>query len=336
MLHHGGDGDGGHDQNGGYVELGHGAAEIGQEGLESRPAGGFHAGKVDQCRAAGGYACEAGDDRHQIGPHHAQQDGNDLHHALTPDIGHNDDGHSHQGQPPAGGGVAHGGGGQVQADEDDDGPGDHRGQEAHDLMHPHQLDQPRQRQVQEPGHHDAPQGVGQLFLPGHAGVDARVQFGHGGEAPQVGEGGTQEGGHLQLGAHMEEQGAQPGEKQGGLDGQGQAVPLDQDGHQHGGAKHGEHVLEAQDEHFGHAQGAGVADRSLIVHSVLSLFLCIGADGLPRAKKRRSPNTAIVSCGKMETARPQAGRFIRQRHGSDHFPSPFRVRIMIPEAGRDHN
>ena len=58
---------------------------------------------------------------------------------------------------------------------------------------------------------------------GHAGVDALVHFAHGLKAAQEGEGGAQEGGDLQLGAQVEEQGAHPGEEQGGLDVQGQAV-----------------------------------------------------------------------------------------------------------------
>ena len=99
---------------------------------------------------------------------------------------------------------------------------------------------------------------------GHSGL----QLGHSGEAPQVGKGGAQEGGHLKLGAHMEKQGAHAGKEQGGLDGQGQSVALDQNGHQHGGPKHGKHVLKAQNQHLGQAQLPGVADGLVVVHFVL--------------------------------------------------------------------
>ena len=61
---------------------------------------------------------------------------------------------------------------------------------------------------------------------------------------------------------MEQQGAQTGEQQGGLDGQGQAVAGDQNGHQNGGAEHGEQVLQTQHQHAGYAQRPGVVDGLL--------------------------------------------------------------------------
>ena len=153
----------------------------------------------------------AGHQGNYIGPHHAQQDGDNLDHALAPDIGHNDDGHGHQGQPPAGGGVGHGGGGQVQSDQDDDGAGDHGGQVVHDPVDAHGLDDQGQDHIQKARHHDAAAGVLELFRGLHGGVDAGVHLRHGLEAAQEGKGGAQEGGDLQPGAHMEKEGAEAGE-----------------------------------------------------------------------------------------------------------------------------
>ena len=70
---------------------------------------------------------------------------------------------------------------------------------------------------------------------------------------------------------MEKQRADTGEKQGGLDVQGQAVALDQDGYQHRSAEHGKHVLETQDHHLGHTQLPGVIDGAVLfmVHDVSS-------------------------------------------------------------------
>ena len=252
VFHHGGQSDGGHDQDRCHVELGQ------DEGLEAHHLCRGHPGEVHLLR---------GQSR-RIGHQHAQEDGDDLDHALAPDVGGDDDGHSQDGQPPVGGGVIDGAGGQGQPDQDDDRAGDHRREEAHHLVYPHQLDQPGQGQIQQAGHHDPAQGVRQLLFPGHAGVDAGVQLCHGGESAQVGEGGAQEGGDPQLGAYMEEQGADPGEEQGGLDGQGQSIALYQDGHQDGGPEHSEHVLQSEDQHLGQAQLAGVADRSIVVHMVL--------------------------------------------------------------------
>ena len=283
MLHHGGNGDGSHDKDGGQVKLGD------DKGLNAHQLSTHHTGVVDEGDdvaggVQGGGPQGVGDKGHHIGPHHAQQDGDDLDHALAPDIGHHDDGHGHDGQPPAGGGVGHGGGGQVQADEDDDGAGDHGGQEAHDLLHTHQLDDTGQNHIQQAGHHNTAQGVLELFGGGHVGVLASGQFTDGLEAAQEGEGGAQEGGHLQLGTQVEKQGADTGKKQGGLNGQGQAVGVaHQHGHQHGGPEHGEHVLQAQNQHLGPAQDTGVLNgRLMVVHVILSFSLMFSQ------KKRQSP------------------------------------------------
>ena len=273
VLHHGGDGDGGHDQNGGDVKLGD------DELLQTHEVGTLDGGEVDQglhdavsvrqLRAAGG-----GDECHDVRAHHAQQNGNDLDHALTPDVGDDDDGDSHQSQPPAGGGVGHGGAGQVQADEDDDGAGNDGREEPHDLLGAHQLEQQRQHQIQQTRDHHAAQCVGQLLLAGHGGELAAVQIGYRLEAAQKGEGGAQEGGYLKLGADMEQQRADTGKQQRGLDGQGQTVALHQNGDQHRSAEHGKQVLQAQQEHPGDAQLTGVVDgvvSEFFVHVIVPLF-----------------------------------------------------------------
>ena len=241
VLHHGGDGDGGHHQDGGNVELGD------DELLEADQVGLTHGGEVHQglhdsvgVRQLG--TADRGDDGHNVAAYHAQQDGDDLHHALAPDVGYHDDGHGHQGQPPAGGGVVDGGAGEVQADHDDHGAGDDGGEVPHNGLGPQNLEQQGQHQVQKTGDDDAAQGVGQFQLRVQALIGGHG--GHGGEAAQIGEGGAQEGGHLEFGAKVEQQGAQTGHQQRGLDAQGQAVALDQNGYQHGGAEHGEQMLQA--------------------------------------------------------------------------------------------
>ena len=71
-----------------------------------------------------------------------------------------------------------------------------------------------------------------------------------------------------LGAEVDKQGAQAGEQQGGLNAEGQSIALHQERHQNGGAEHGKHVLEAQNQHFGQAQLPGIADGLVVVHFVL--------------------------------------------------------------------
>ena len=264
MLHHGGQGDGGHHQDSGEVKLGH------LEGGQAQDAGLAHGGEIDEgdglsCGVQHSDAAGVHDEGGDIGDHHAHQNGDDLEHPLPPDVEDDDGGQGDQGQRPAGGGVAHRGGGQGQANAHNDGAGDHRGQEAHDLLHAHQADDQGQRQVEQAGNHDAAAGIGQLILGRHVRIDAGVQIGHGAEAAQEGKGGAQKGRHPEFGAHMEEQGADAGKEQSGLDVQGQTVLLDQDGDQDGSAEHGEHVLEAQHQHLGGAQLPGVADGFVWIH-----------------------------------------------------------------------
>ena len=243
VLHHGGDGDGGHHQDGGNVKLGD------DEFLQAHKVGDGDLREVHLME----------DQRHDVAAHHTQQDGDDLDHALAPDIG----------------GVGHGGAGQVQTDEDDDGAGDDGGEEPHDLLGAHQLEQQGQHQIQQTRDHHAAQCVGQLLLAGHGGELAAVQIGYRLETAQKGEGGAQEGRDLELGADVEQQRADTGKQQGGLDGQGQAVAADQDGDQYRGAEHGEQVLEAQQQHPRDAQLPSVVDGILsefFVHVTVPLFL----------------------------------------------------------------
>src|SRR5699024_7872748 len=81
VLHHGGDGDGGHDKDGGQVKFGQ------EEGLDAHRGGGGQAGEVDEGHhvaggVQGGGPHGVGDQGHHVGAHHPQQDGDDLHHAL--------------------------------------------------------------------------------------------------------------------------------------------------------------------------------------------------------------------------------------------------------------
>ena len=141
------------------------------------------------------------------------------------------------------------------------------GEEPHDLLCAHQLEQQRQHQIQQARHHDAAHGIGQLVAVGHGGVPSGVEGRHGLEAAQIRKGRAQEGGDLQLGADVEQQRAETGKQQRGLDGQGQTVALHQNGDQHRSAEHGKQVLQAQQEHPGDAQLTGVVD------GVVSEFFC---------------------------------------------------------------
>ena len=258
VLHHGGDGDGGHDEDGGDVELGD--DELLQADQVRLADGGevderlHHAVRVRQLRTAGG-----GDERDEVAADYAEEDGDDLDHALAPDVGDDDDRHGDEREPPAGRGVVDRGAGEVQTDHDDHGAGDDGREVAHDLLRAEHFEQQREHEVEKTRDHDAAECVGELFIAAHTGVFAGVQLGDGLEAAEVGERGAEERGDLHLGADVEEERAEAGEEQSGLDGKRQAVALHEDGDEHRRAKHGEHVLQAQHQHSGGAQLAGVID-----------------------------------------------------------------------------
>ena len=86
--------------------------------------------------------------------------------------------------------VIDGGGGEVQADGDDDGARDDGREEAHDLLRAEGPDQRRQHRVDKTRAGHAEAGVGQELRVGEGIVD---QGGDGGVAAQEGEGGAQEG-----------------------------------------------------------------------------------------------------------------------------------------------
>ena len=187
---------------------------------------------VRQLRAA-----ERGNDRHKIAADHTQQNGDNLHHALAPDVGNHDDGHGHQCQPPAGLGVGNGGAGEVQSDHDDHGAGNDGREIAHNGLGTQHLEKQRQHQIQKARNNDAAQRVGQLQLRVKTLVGRHG--GHCGKAAEIGKRGPEKRGNLELRAHMEQQRTETRHQQRGLDAQRQTVALHQNRHQHRGAEHSE-------------------------------------------------------------------------------------------------
>ena len=279
--------------------------------------------------ASGSCAAGAGDDRDDVGADDAEQDGDDLDHALAPDVGDHDDGHSDEGEPPAGGGVIDGGAGEVQTDHDDHRARDDGREVTHDLFRAEHLEEECEHEVEETCDHDAAERVGELrfgietFVGGHR----RDR----GEAAEVGERGAEERGDLELGAHVEQQRAETGEQQRRLDGERQAVALHEDGDEHCCAEHGEHVLQAQDQHSGGAQLSGVVDgfvSEFFLHVIFPLcFLLIFYSHLnkhgwaPRGQKirpvRKLTGQKETISIKTETAIPTEEFFLFRRSAEHH-------------------
>ena len=147
------------------------------------------------------------DDRDDVGTDNAEEDRDDLDHALAPDVGGDDDSDSNNGDPPVASAVIDGGGGQGQADGDDDGAGDDGREEAHDLLRAEELEEERQNQIYKTRHGDAEAGVGQRDVLSGSGDQA--------VSTQECEGGAEECGNLPSGDQVEQQRAETGKEQGG-------------------------------------------------------------------------------------------------------------------------
>ena len=196
------------------------------------------------------------DQSHSIGDQHADQDGQDLDHALAPDVADNNGAQGHKSQQPVGLAVGDGGGGQDQTNRDDDGACDHRREEFHNAADAKGGDEQADQQVQNAGQCHARAGVGQHFGIGNGQVAVCVSQhgGYNGKTAQVGKRGAKEGRDLALGDKVEQQGAQTGTEQSG----GNAQAGEQ-GHQHSCAEHGKHVLQAQDQHPSGAELPGIVN-----------------------------------------------------------------------------
>ena len=205
MLNHGGKAQGHNcQQRGGQQravdlaggeEAEHGAVPV--DGKSEPLGGGNGGGNI----GAGG---RINDDSEDIGHHYAQQDGDDLDHALAVHVGADDHDDGDNGDEPVGGAVGNCGGAEVQADGDDDGAGDDGREKAHDL-----LDAVGLEERGKDGIHDADAG------DAAAGIDQQVSLavgGDGGIARDEGEGGAQERRDLLLGDQVEQQRTETGKQ----------------------------------------------------------------------------------------------------------------------------
>ena len=233
------------------------------------------------------------DDGQHIGADDAEEDRDDLDHALAPDVAGDDDGDGHDGDPPVLGAVVDGGGGQIQADGDDDRARDDRREEAHDLARAERFEQGREDDIHQARAQNAEAGVGE-----HLKVGLILEFaehrGNSRVAAEERERGTEERGDFAAGDEVEQERAETGEQQRGGD-----VQTRQDRDKDSRAEHGEHVLEAQQEHPAFAQRAGIIDaffgNFVLCHNFSSLFssrtdLCIRHKKRIAERKHRSHNS----------------------------------------------
>ena len=195
----------------------------------------------------------AGDQRHGVGNQNADQNGQDLDHALAPDVADNNGSQCHNSQQPVALAVVDGAGGQNQADGNDDGAGDNRGEELHHLADAERGDQRAEQHIHKAGQRHGCTGVGQVLR-------VLTVVGHNGKAAQIGKAGAKERRDLTLAQEVEQQCAQTGAQQGGADAQ-----TGQQGNEYGCAEHCKHVLRTQNEQLGCAELLGIIDALRVIH-----------------------------------------------------------------------
>ncbi len=257
VLHHGRDGERDDRDNGGDDKAAVGRADKGEDrGLpvdgDTDPVGGGDGG--DNSLTGGG----VNDHGENIGGDDAEKDGDDLDHAPAPHVADDDDNDGDDGDQKIRVAVVNGRGGERKADGDDDGPGHDGREKAHDLLEADALDDGGEDHIHEAGDRD-----------GKAGVRQKLRLAVRGDGPvarEVREGRAEEGRDAALRDQVEEQRAEAGEEQRRGD-----VEPGQRGDKHGRAEHGEHVLQAEDEHLRRAECASVVNRfvadGFLVHSI---------------------------------------------------------------------
>ena len=222
----------------------------------------------------GGNVCPgSGIDNHgsQIRGNHTQQNGNNLDHALAPDVADYHDEDGNQSNQPVAGAVIDSALCQRKTDADDDWAGDDGREVAHDLLDTEDLEEQCQNQIQQAGNGNTEAGVGQ----------GNVLAGSGDQAvgTQKRKGRTQKSGDFAAGDQVEQQRTQTCKQQCGRD-----IQAGDGGNQHGCAEHCKQMLHAEKQHFGRAERScvvyGFLNFVLVFHSFLLSFLPM------RAKKKR--------------------------------------------------
>ena len=203
----------------------------------------------------------AGHESDRVGDQNTDEDGQDLDHALAPDVADDDRAQCHKGQQPVRLTVGDGRGRQDQADGDDDGARDHRREELHDAADAEGGDEQADHQIQDAGKGNACAGIGQHLRVGNGQVAVGIcqHGGHDRKAAQIGKRRAKKSRDLASGDQMEQQCAQTCAEQ--RSGNAQAR---QQRHQHRGTEHGEHVLYAEDQHPTRAQLARVVNAFGVV------------------------------------------------------------------------
>ena len=184
---------------------------------------------------------------------------------------------------------------------------DHRREEAHDAPDAEGGDEQADGQIEQTREGHACAGVGQHLGVGNGQIAVGVsQHGsHDGEAAQIGKGRAEEGRDLALGDEVEQQRTQTCAEQGGRNAQ-----TGEQGDQHGGTKHGEHVLDAQDQHPSGTQLAGVVNALGVINILTHYFLLLSA----AQKKRHYRGKAAMP----QKSGPNRKRKIQPMRAKDDF------------------
>ena len=235
----------------------------------------------------------------QVGHEHAEQDRDDLHHAEAPDVRDDDDSDRDDGDEPVRRGVRDSGARENKADRDNDRARDHGREELHHAKRAEAAEQRGEHEVQKTSARHAQASIGQKL-----GLAVRCDSGI---ARDEGERRAKECRHLPLREEVEQKRTQAREQKRGRNRESR-----EHRNQDGGAEHGEHVLQAEDDHLGLAERGRIIDGIGAVlgphcryrfvefrHEALLLWkLSLG--GILHARDERS--------GVQKTKRPEARDF----------------------------
>ena len=206
-----------------------------------------------------GLSCSGvNDDCQKVRADNAEEDGDDLCHALAPDVEADDDDYCRNCNKPVDGAVVNCRAGEDKTDGDDDGTGNNRREEAHDLVDAEGLEQCRQDNIHQSGAGNAKAGIHQkiIIVDGLTG-SIYADGADGVVAADKGEGRAEECRDLAAGYEVEQQCAEACEQQCRCN-----VKSGEHGDENGCTEHCEHMLQSQNQHSGLAEGACVIHGSI--------------------------------------------------------------------------
>ena len=198
-------------------------------------------------------------DRSKVGNQNTDEDRNDFYHALAPDVTDDDDTQRNQSQEPVGACTADSSWCKDQTDGDDDWAGYNRWEEFHDRFDAADGNQKGHDNINQTCNKNTAASVWEHFgvSDGSFAVGIQQHWSNSRITAEESEAGAQECRNFTFGDQMEEQSAQTCHQQ-----SGGYIQTGHDRNQNGCAKHGEGMLQTQQDHLWNTQLTGIVNAFL--------------------------------------------------------------------------